>query len=244
MTKIRLLFILQIFPIFIWTQISNRMPDRKAENWLGANIDLKINNHWKFTIENQSRFSFSNNTFERNFTEFQIEEDIAEGISWGLSYRYIIKNPDYEENIKRYNRYNFYCYYKHHLDTRERLNIKYKIQSQRRRETFVNTNKHVGELRKYWRIKTVISYNIKNWKLDPKIGLEFFLRKNNHPSDQYNKYRFSIGTKKKMNKNQSLTIKYMFEKEYKLWNPELMHIIGIKYNFSFNHQTKSYLNNE
>ena len=244
MIKVKLILILQIFPVFIWSQMSNRMPDRIAENWLGANIDLKLNNHWKFNFENQTRLSLGINGFERNFTEIQIQERIAEGISWGLSYRYIHKNQDYEENIKKNNRYNFYWSYKYYLDTRERLSIKYKIQYQRRRETFVNTNKHVGELRKYWRLKTVFSYNIKDWKLDPRVGLEFFLRTNNHPSDQHNKYRVLIGTKKKINKNQNLTIKYMLEKQYRLWNPEVMHVIGIKYNYSVNHQTKSYSNNK
>lgn len=237
--NISILIVLLLTPFLCFSQ---RMPEIRGENWLSGNISLKINKHWGFNLENQTRFDLENFNFKRNFTEFRIKEDIANWISWGVAYRYIISKKDFNENIANYNRYNYFCIVKHHLDKKERLNIQYKIQSQRRRETFSNTNKYVGDLIKYWRIKTDLSYNIKNWKLDPKIGLEFFLRSNKHPTDQYNKYRISIGTKKKINKNQYITFKYMFEKQYKQWNPELMHVFGIKYNYAKKHYTKSYLN--
>ena len=237
--SISVLIVLLITPFLC---LSQRMPEIGSESWLSGNIGLKVNKHWKFNLENQTRFCLDNIDFEQNFTEFQIEKNIASWISWGVSYRYILKKQDFDYNIANYNRYNCLLILKHHLDKKKRLNIQYKIQSQRRRETFSNTNKFVGELKKYWRIKTVIAYNIKNWKLDPKFGLEFFLRSNKHPTDQYNKYRISIGTKKKINKNQYITFKYMFEKQYRQWNPQVMHLIGIKYNYSIKHLTKSYLN--
>ena len=218
------------------------MPEIGAENWLSGNISLKLNNHWKFKLENQLRIDLDNGSIERNFTEFQIEEKISKSLSWGISYRYILRNIDFEEGLAKYNRYNYYCIFKHNLGNKNRFKIEYKIQSQRRRETFTNTNKYVGELRKYWRIKTLLSYNVKNWKLDPKVGIEFFLRNINHLPGQYNRYRISIGTKKKINQNQYITFKYMFEKQYKQWNPEVMHVFGIKYNYSAKHFTKNYLN--
>ncbi len=218
------------------------MPEIGAENWLSGNISLKLNNHWKFKLENQLRIDLDNRSIERNFTEFQIEEKMYKSLSWGISYRYILRNIDFQEGLEKYNRYNYYLIFKHNLGNKNRFKIEYKIQSQRRRETFTNTNKYVGELRKYWRIKTLLSYNIKNWKLDPKVGIEFFLRNINHPPGQYNRYRISIGTKKKINQNQYITFKYMFEKQYKQWNPEVMHVFGIKYNYSAKHFTKNYLN--
>ena len=122
--------------------------------------------------------------------------------------------------------------------------MKYKLQYQRRRENFFNTNKFIGELRKFWRFKTTLSYNIADWKLDPKLGIEFFIRGNNHPTDQFNKYRISIGTQKKVNKKQSISFKYMYEKQYKSWNPEVFHVLAIKYNYQLKHQTKNYLNKQ
>tara|TARA_B100000900_G_scaffold410098_1_gene427222 strand:- start:1645 stop:2316 length:672 start_codon:yes stop_codon:yes gene_type:complete len=218
------------------------MPEIGAENWLSGNISLKLNNHWKFKLENQLRIDLDNRSIERNFTEFQIEEKMYKSLSWGISYRYILRNIDFQEGLEKYNRYNYYLIFKHNLGNKNRFKIEYKIQSQRRRETFTNTNKYVGELRKYWRIKTLLSYDVKNWKLDPKVGIEFFLRNINHPPGQYNRYRISIGTKKKINQNQYITFKYMFEKQYKQWNPEVMHVFGIKYNYSAKHFTKNYLN--
>ena len=34
----------------------------------------------------------------------------------------------------------------------------------------------------------------------------------------------------------------MYEKQYKSWNPEVFHVLAIKYNYQLKHQTKNYLN--
>ena len=34
----------------------------------------------------------------------------------------------------------------------------------------------------------------------------------------------------------------MFEKQYKAWNPEVIHIASIQYNYCFKHKTKNYKN--
>ena len=224
--------------------ISQRMPNIGNENWLGGNLSLKVNKHWEFNLENQFRYSIDNIKFDRNFTEFQIKERVNDQFSWGVSYRYIVKNHDFENIFQNYNRYNYFISQNLVIGSNSRFNLKYKLQYQRRRENFFNTNKFIGELRKFWRFKTTFSYNIADWKLDPKLGIEFFIRGNNHPTDQFNKYRISIGTQKKVNKKQSISFKYMYEKQYKSWNPEVFHVLAIKYNYQLKHQTKSYLNKQ
>lgn len=236
-----------IFTVLICNSISiicQRMPNIGNENWLGGNLSLKVNKHWEFNLENQFRYSIDEIKFDRNFTEFQIQEKVNDQFSWGISYRYIVKNHDFENIFQNFKRYNYFISQKWDIGPNSRLSFKYKFQYQRRRENFFNTNKYVGELRKFWRFKTTLSYNIADWKFDPKFGIEFFLRGNNHPTDQFNKYRISIGTKKKVNKKQSISFKYMFEKQYKSWNPEVFHVLAIKYNYQFKHQTKNYLNKQ
>ena len=218
------------------------MPNVGNENWLGGNLSLKVNKHWEFNLENQFRYSIDDVRFDRNFTEFQIIKKVNDSFSWGISYRYIVKNHDFENIVQYYNRYNYFISQNWDFGSNNRFNLKYRFQYQRRRENFLNTNKFIGKLRKFWRFKTTLSYNIKDWKFDPKLGIEFFVRGNNHPTDQFNKYRISIGTKKKVNKKQKISLKYIFEKQYKSWNPEVFHILAIKYNYQLKHQTKNHLN--
>ena len=108
------------------------------------------------------------------------------------------------------------------MNTNKEFNFK-------KRERFADTNKHVGEVRKYWRLKSSFDYNFKNWKLDPEISSEFFIKGFNSPNGQDNKVRFSLGTKKKFSNNFVLTFKYMFEKELKTDNPNLNHIVAIRF---------------
>ena len=238
------IWILLVLTSYSISLTSQRMPNVGAENWLGGNLSIKINNHWEFNLENQFRYSIDNIDFDRNFTEFQIQESVNNQFSWGVSYRYIMKNNDFENIFQNYNRYNYFISQNFVIGSNRRFNLKYKFQYQRRRENFFNTNKFIGELRKFWRFKTTFSYNITDWKLDPKLGIEFFIRGNNHPTDQFNKYRISIGTQKKVNKKQSISFKYMYEKQYKSWNPEVFHVLAIKYNYQLKHQTKNYLNKQ
>ena len=232
-----------IFIVLISNSISitsQRMPKVGSETWLAGNLSLKVNKHWEFNLENQTRYSINDIDFDRNFTEFQIQEKVNDQFNRGISYRYIVKNHDFENIFQNYKRYNYFISQNFIVGSNSRFNLKYKFQYQRRRESFSNTNKFIGELRKFWRFKTIFSYNLKNWKLDPKLGIEFFLRGNNYPADQFNKYRISLGTQKRINKKQSISFKYMFEKQYKSWNSDVFHIIAIKYNYRLKHQTKNY----
>ena len=101
------IWILLVITSYSISLTSQRMPNVGAENWLGGNLSIKINNHWEFNLENQFRYSIDNIDFDRNFTEFQIQESVNNQFIWGVSYGYIIKNNDFE-NMFNYNRYNLF----------------------------------------------------------------------------------------------------------------------------------------
>ena len=52
------------------------------------------------------------------------------------------------------------------------------------------------KVRKFGDLKLLLICGL-NWKLDPKLAIEFFVRGNNHHTDKFNKYRISFGTQKK-----------------------------------------------
>ena len=104
----RYIWILLVLISYSITLTSQRMPNVGVENWFSGNLSIRINNHWKFNLENQFRYSIDNIDFDRNFNEFQIQEKLNDQFSWGFSYRYIVKNHDFENKFQNYNRYNYF----------------------------------------------------------------------------------------------------------------------------------------
>ena len=91
---------------------------------VGRDLSIKINNHWEFNLENQFRYSIDNIDFDRNFTEFQIQESVNNQFSWGVSYRYIVKNNDFENIFQNYNRYNYFISQNLVISSNRRFNLK------------------------------------------------------------------------------------------------------------------------
>ena len=226
------------------SQNEESMPDVSAENWLAGSFTYSINNKWKLSFQEQVRFKYTTNPLDRILTQIELENSSKNKkenfqFDWGLAFRHYYRSNQDEPSLA-FNQLTRFHYFTSYNWKFNRFEYEQRIQFQKRRERFPDTNKHVGEVRKYWRLKSSFAYNIKNWKLDPKLGVEFFLRSFDHPSGQHNKYRISLGTKKKLSKNHYLVFKYMFEKEYKSWNPNVVHMLSIKYNFKKVNYTKKF----
>ena len=76
-----------------------------------------------------------------------------------------------------------------------------------------------NQIKKYWRKKIEFSYNFKNWKLDPKLGCEFFMKNNFLMHKDYKKYRIFFGTRFSGKEFGKIDVKYLLEKGVKsqLW---------------------------
>ena len=244
MRKLLLYLFLCSVNLQLISQNEESMPDVSAENWLAGSFTYSINNKWKISFQEQVRFKYTVNPLDRVLTQIELENSSKNKkenfqFDWGLAFRHYYKSNQDETSLT-FNQLTRFHYFTSYHWKFNRFEYEQRIQFQKRRERFPDTNKHVGEVRKYWRLKSSFAYNIKNWKLDPKLGVEFFLRSFDHPGGQHNKYRISLGTKKKLSKNHYLVFKYMFEKEYKSWNPNVVHMLSIKYNFKKVNYTKKF----
>ncbi len=214
----------------LFSQSEESIPDVSAENWLAGSFTYSTKNNLKISLQEQIRMVYGSNPFDRILSELQIEKekkikDIRWSNGWGL--RHYLKR-DRRENIDSLS-----PFFRYHLFSKigiqiQRWSIYQRVQYQRRRE-HVPKNNEIGERRRYWRFKTGLGYNFKNWKLDPEISSEFFIKGFDSPNGQDNKVRFSLGTKKKISNNFALTFKYMFEKELKTDSPNLNHIVAIRF---------------
>ena len=242
MRKLLLYLVLCSVNLQLISQNEESMLDVSAENWLTGSFTYSINKKWNLRFQEQIRFNYTTEPLDRILTQFELENSFKNKkktfqFNWGIAFRHYYKS-DQDEPSLTFNQFTRFHYFTSYNWKFNRFEHEQRIQFQKRRERIPNTNKYVGEVRKYWRLKSSFTYNIKNWKFDPKLGIEFFLRPFDHPSGQHNKYRISLGTKKKLSKNQYLVFKYMYEKEYKSWNPNVVHMLSIKYNFKKVNYTK------
>ena len=146
-------------------------------------------------------------------------------------YRYQFIRNEVGPNIvpERHNRFHFSIANQLRMG---RLQVQTRWQVQQRREQLRNTHRQLRERRRYQRVRLRLDYNIPGWKYDPRIAGELFLRTQNGPRGQHNKYRLTIGTQFKVAKRQRMAVRYLFEREFTPWNPEVLHAISLQYTYS------------
>ncbi|MCH2045088.1 MAG: DUF2490 domain-containing protein [Saprospiraceae bacterium] len=211
-------------------QSGGKQPENSTESRISTQIQLRLNKRWRFTLEEQLRLRFSTPIYERSFTELKVAY-LLKKIRFGFAYRFIIQNDvdGLLQSIKQRHRWHGYMAYKFKI---KRLSTSFRLQYQFRKQFIPRTHISFGPARHYFRFKTALEYNIKDWKLDPKIGIELFVRPLfNYPNNQAHRYRISIGTDYKIKKRHHLEFRYQFESEFRGWNPKTLHIINLQYRY-------------
>lgn len=242
LTVLNFILTISLAPLTFLSQIEKSASNNWNENWISTSIDLRLNDCWKFSFEEQFRLKYIDDNFDRNFLEFKVQRKFNQSLSKysiGGSYRYLLINDDKGTNqsIERHNRFSYFLSQKFKLN---RFYFKNRIQYQSRKEIFSEKDSDIYKPNKYWRFKSTIAYNFKNWKLDPALSFEYFSRNKNHYWNQYNKYRIAIGSKYSLKKKHEISFKYFIEKQIREWNPELIHVFTLNYSYSIKHQTKKY----
>ncbi len=201
---------------------------RDLEVWTAAKIEYKLNKKLDFGFEEQIRLKDDASNIDQYFSEITAGYKLNKKISLGLGLRYIKKN-DNEGKIQGYEnhlRWNGDLSYKHKV---ERFGLKYRLRYQSKNE--LNVSEAQGDtLKKTIRLKVGSTYNIKDWKLDPKVSAEIFNVLNNN--EGFSKVRFTIGTEYKTKNWGDVGAFYRMEKELKENYPKTTNIIGIQYQYT------------
>ncbi len=198
--------------------------------WLVAGFEFEAVEDLKIGVEGQLRLKEDISVVDQYFGELNAQYKLPAGFRLGAGLRYIRDN-DNQGNIQGYEnhlRYNIDGSYRHKI---ERFSLRYRIRYQNRNE--LGISKDEGDIhREAIRLRARVIYNVRNWKLDPAVAIEFFNRFRSRNYDNgFNKYRITIGTNYKVKKVGRFALAYLYENEFNINAPRSFHILKLGYTF-------------
>jgi hypothetical protein len=179
--------------------------DDVYENWSSIEVDYGLTKNIDIYGGGQLRIKSVGDTYNKSFYEIGAKIKINDYLSSGFGYRGIDELDDVG-NIQGHEKFNRY-------------------------HAFL-TGAYDYKNNDFFRTRFEVRYDIKGWKADPRIGIEFFTKDDLNFDENYKKYRFSFGTKLNLKGPNSLTIKYILQEEVRVESPISHHILRLNYNYS------------
>ena len=202
------------------------------ESWSKVGVEYELNDFVNLNFSGDLRLKSIGNSYKKSF--FQLESDfkIQKKLVFGLAYRNMDELDD-EGGVQGHEKFNRY-----HANLRsgislKKLSFRFRIQYQKKIQNKIDNALE----RNFWRLKLESEYNIKNWKYDPRIGFEMFLRDEINFGENYERYRLYFGTKFNLKKRKSFSIRYIIQKYLNNQNPTL-HILRLSYNYEIKKKKK------
>lgn len=225
-----------IFLILLSFPVLAQNSDSDLASWSGFELTYKLNDNWKFSMEEQLRLKENLGVIDAFFSQVSAEFNINKKIEFGAGLRFIRSN-DNKGNIQGYE-----SHLRFQFDTALKSNLKQFAFKQRLRyqhKTEVGSNKPENtQPNQHLRLKSGIEYKIKNWKFDPKIAGEIFYQLGAGKVNEIDKMRISIGTSFKVKKVGGFTLNYLFERELNSSDAFRNHILDLKYTLEFKSSKK------
>lgn len=225
---ISVLVILCTYQHFTFAQGNSEESQFRLRSRTGATLEIEPVKDLKVSLEEQVRLKNFGELFDRNLIETQVNYDFLKDFKAGLGYRYISVNDDEgkRQGIRQRHRVHYRLGYS---KKRGRSKFGLRVQYQHRRERDLD-----GSLSDWengtWRFRAEHTQDIRNWKLDPELGLEIFNAVDRPRSDD--KYRVIIGTTWRLPGPQELKFKYLFEGPYVPVDDLPQHILVVNYVYS------------
>ncbi len=201
--------------------------EERFENWSSFGVDYPIAKNIKIYGAGQLRIKSVGEIYNQSFYEIGLKFKINDFISSGFGYRGIDQLKDAENNQlhKKFRRYHAFL-----LGSYNFKKYIFRLRLQFQQKNGVGNHDLISN--DYLRTKFEFTRDVIDWKVNPIVGIEFFTKENLNFDKNFKKYRFSIGTKFDVEKQNSLFINYVLQKEVNVDSPLIQHILVLKYNFS------------
>jgi hypothetical protein len=201
---------------------------RDFETWSNIGLSKEFDNNLQLNFEQGLRLYDNSSSVGQYFSNLELLGKFNDNFSIAGGLRYLRKIDLDNGNYENFLRFNADAIYKHKLD---RFTFKYRLRLQGRNELGISRTE--GDfLRNSIRFKAGIRYNIRNWKLDPSFSGEIFREYGKYMLSSFNKYRFTLGTKYKINSFMDVNLYYRFERELGVSIPQSTNIAGLKLTFN------------
>ena len=196
------------------------------ENWSSIEVDYALTKNIDIYGGGQLRIKSVGDSYNKSFYELGAKIKINDYLSSGFGYRGIDELDDVG-NIQGHEKFNRYHAFLTGVYEYKKIDFRLRLQFQRKNEV---GNSSLNN--DFFRTRFEVRYDIKGWKADPRIGIEFFTKDDLNFDENYKKYRFSFGTKLNLKGPNSLTIKYILQEEVRVDSPVSHHILRLNYNYS------------
>ena len=203
--------------------------NQSFESWNALQIQYSPIDKLSLDIETQLRLKSMGDTYNMSFIQLEAQYEPQPYIEVGVGYRNFDRLDDVgkQQGHEKFNRFYGYVQAKKSF---ERLDIRFRLQHQVRNQL---DNSESPKNNSRWRYKLSSIYNIPNWALDPRLSIEFFMLDEFYSKEAYDKYRLSLGTKKRFSKSRALSFKYLFEKNIGINGSKPFHILSLRYEYRF-----------
>jgi len=196
------------------------------ENWSSIEVDYGLTKNIDIYAGGQLRIKSVGDSYNKSFYELGAKIKINDYLSSGFGYRGIDELDDVG-NIQGHEKFNRYHAFLTGAYEYKKIDFRFRLQFQKKNEV---GNSSLNN--DFFRTRFEVRYDIKGWKADPRIGIEFFTKDDLNFDENYKKYRFSFGTKLNLKGPNSLTIKYILQEEVRVDSPVSHHILRLNYNYS------------
>lgn len=202
------------------------------ETWTSVRLRYKASKKWSFELQEQFRLKENSSVTDQYFTQLTSKYKLTKKLALGLGLRYIKRNDNQGkiQGFEDHFRYHFDLSFKHSLD---RFAFNHRLRYQNKNELGVSEEE--GDFaKKNIRLKTAVTYNVRKWKLDPKLSAEIFNKSHEGGTNGFSKYRVTFGTSYDLKKAGEIALYYRMEKELNTSLPKKVDILGFNYTYTLN----------
>lgn len=202
------------------------------ETWTSVRLRYKASKKWSFELQEQFRLKENSSVTDQYFTQLTSKYKLTKKLALGLGLRYIRRNDNQGkiQGFEDHFRYHFDLSFKHSLD---RFTFNHRLRYQNKNELGVSEEE--GDFaKKNIRLKTAVTYNVRKWKLDPKLSAEIFNKSHEGGTNGFSKYRVTFGTSYDLKKAGEISLYYRMEKELNTSLPKKVDILGLNYIYTLN----------
>lgn len=207
--------------------------------WTKGELQYKLKK-WTFSADQQLRTEQNSTALDKTITQVKTRFTISPklNLSAGLRYTGINDNEGAIREFENHWRYQFTLRFKPMKPKEKkkipRLGFQYRLQYQRQKELGKTELQGIFP-RSAWRVRAAAEYNIKNWKLDPKLSYELFFHKQIGAFTAFKfftgltRFRIKLETDYKLKDKAKLNFFIMKQKENVIWRPPTDYILGVSY---------------